>query len=109
MMRRFRRALFAKGTLRSRPDCAMQPPVCDSERSATTNCGILCVLRRNHRMSMTNRHAWNKQLASLNEHIKGFQQKPDQAELEAAINAMHAYADAARSGGIEIPTRWMAV
>ena len=49
------------------------------------------------------------ELAQSNEHIKGFQQKPDQAELEAAINAMHAYADAARSGGIEIPMRWMAV
>jgi hypothetical protein len=60
-------------------------------------------------MSMSNRQAWNKQLAILNERIKGFQQKPDKAELDAAIDQMHAYAEAANSGGIEIPTRWIAV
>ncbi len=69
----------------------------------------MSVFEKEHIMSMTNRQAWSKHLATLNARIKGFQQKPERAELEAAIDAMRAYAEAAETGGIEIPMHWMAV
>ena len=55
-------------------------------------------------MSRNNRLDWSKQITQLNERIKSFQAKPGQEELEAAIKEMQAYAEAARNGGIEIPT-----
>ncbi|HEU4846084.1 MAG TPA: hypothetical protein VFT05_17590 [Burkholderiaceae bacterium] len=59
-------------------------------------------------MSKSNRLEWSRQVAQLNERIKGFQANPGQEQLEAAIAELRAYAEAARSGGIEIPTRFVA-
>jgi hypothetical protein len=59
-------------------------------------------------MSKSNRLEWSKQISQLNESIKLFQANPSQEQLEAAIQEMHAYAEAARSGGIEIPTQFVA-
>lgn len=55
-------------------------------------------------MSNSNRLEWSKQVTQLNERIKGFQADPTPEHLEAAIREMQAYAEAARSGGIEIPS-----
>lgn len=38
--------------------------------------------------------------------MKGFLQNPGSEQLEAVITEMRAYADAARSGDIQIPTTW---
>ena len=59
-------------------------------------------------MSKSNRLEWSRQVAQLNERIKEFQANPDQEQLEAAIAALHDYAEAARSGGIEIPAQFIA-
>ncbi|MBA5686540.1 hypothetical protein [Rugamonas apoptosis] len=59
-------------------------------------------------MSKSNRLEWSRQVARLNERIKGFQANPDQEQLDAAIAELRAYAEAARSGGIEIPTQFVA-
>lgn len=55
-------------------------------------------------MSKSNRLDWSRQVSQLNERIKGFQANPGPEQLEAAIKELHAYAEAARSGGIEIPS-----
>jgi hypothetical protein len=47
-------------------------------------------------------------VATLNERIKGFQENPNKEHLDAAISELKAYADAANSGGIEIPERFIA-
>ncbi|MBA5638142.1 hypothetical protein H3H37_13870 [Duganella sp. LX20W] len=59
-------------------------------------------------MSKSNRLEWSRQVAQLNERIKGFQANPDQEQLEAAIAELRAYAEAARNGGIEIPAQFIA-
>lgn len=59
-------------------------------------------------MSKSNRLEWSRQVAQLNERIKGFQANPDQERLDAAIAELRAYAEAARNGGIEIPTQFIA-
>lgn len=59
-------------------------------------------------MSKVNRLEWSKQVATLNERIRGFQADPSKEQLEAAIDELRAYAEAARAGGIEIPTRFIA-
>lgn len=59
-------------------------------------------------MSKVNRLEWSRQVASLNERFKGFQADPSMERLEAAIDEMRAYAEAARAGGIEIPPRFIA-
>jgi hypothetical protein len=59
-------------------------------------------------MSKSNRLEWSKQISLLNERIKLFQANPGQEQLEAAIKEMQAYAEAARSGGIEIPMQFVA-
>ena len=59
-------------------------------------------------MSKSNRLEWSRQVAQLNECIKEFQANPDQEQLQAAIAALRDYAEAARSGGIEIPTQFVA-
>jgi len=58
-------------------------------------------------MSMLNRLEWSKQVSQLNERIKGFQANPSAELLEAAIAEMRSYAEAARVGGIEIPSRFI--
>jgi hypothetical protein len=40
----------------------------------------------------------------MNERIKNFQANPGQEQLDAAIAELKAYAEAARTGGIEIPS-----
>lgn len=59
-------------------------------------------------MSTANRLEWSKLVAQLNDSIKGFQANPGPEQLDAAIAELRAYAEAARSGGIEIPTRFIA-
>lgn len=57
-------------------------------------------------MSKSARYEWRDQHASLNETMKGFLQNPNTEHLEAVVAEMRAYADAARTGQMEIPTRW---
>jgi len=57
-------------------------------------------------MSKSARYEWRDQQAALNERLKGFLENPNTEHLEAVIADMRAYADAARSGAMEIPTRW---
>ena len=54
-------------------------------------------------MSRTNRLDWSKQITLMNERIKNFQANPGQEQLDAVIAELKAYAEAARTGGIEIP------
>ena len=57
-------------------------------------------------MSKSARYEWRDQQAVLNERLKGFLEHPGEDEMQAVMNEMRAYADAARSGSIEIPARW---
>lgn len=57
-------------------------------------------------MSKTNRLDWSRQVTLMNERIKTFQANPGQEQLDAVIEELKAYAEAARSGGIEIPARF---
>ena len=57
-------------------------------------------------MSKLNRLDWSKQVTLMNERIKNFQSNPGQEQLDAVIQELKAYAEAARTGGIEIPTRF---
>lgn len=57
-------------------------------------------------MSNATRYEWRDQQAALNERMKGFLQNPGSEQLEAVITEMRAYADAARSGEIQIPASW---
>ncbi|MGO4378330.1 hypothetical protein [Pseudoduganella sp. RAF53_2] len=59
-------------------------------------------------MSKVDRLEWSRKVASLNECIKGFQENPSQEHLDAAISELRSYAEAASSGGIEIPQRFIA-
>ncbi|MGZ8290983.1 MAG: hypothetical protein ACXW2U_13395 [Telluria sp.] len=56
-------------------------------------------------MSKSARYEWRDQQASLNERLKGFLQNPGTEQMETLVAEMQAYADAARSGSIDIPTR----
>jgi hypothetical protein len=58
-------------------------------------------------MSTDARYEWRDQQAVLTERMKGFMQNPGNDQLEAVVAEMRAYADAARSGSIEIPVRWV--
>lgn len=57
-------------------------------------------------MSKTTRYAWRDQQAVLSERMKGFLQNPGNDEMEAVVAEMRAYADAARTGAIEIPKQF---
>ena len=57
-------------------------------------------------MSKSARYEWRDQQAALNERMKGFLENPNPEQLEAVLAEMRAYADAARSGAMEIPARW---
>ena len=57
-------------------------------------------------MSKSARYEWRDQHASLNERMKVFLENPNSEQLEAVVAEMRAYADAARTGSMEIPTRW---
>ena len=58
-------------------------------------------------MSKTTRYAWRDQQAVLSERMKGFLQNPGNEEMEAVVAEMRAYADAARTGAIEIPKQFI--
>jgi hypothetical protein len=57
-------------------------------------------------MSKSSRYEWRDQQAALQERMKGFLLNPSNEQLEAVVTEMRAYADAARSGHIEIPQSW---
>jgi hypothetical protein len=57
-------------------------------------------------MSKTSRYEWRDQQAALQERMKGFLMNPNSEQLEAVVAEMRAYADAAKSGHIEIPQSW---
>jgi hypothetical protein len=57
-------------------------------------------------MSKTSRYEWRDQQALLQERVKGFLLNPGNEQLEAVIAEMRAYADAAKSGHIDIPQSW---
>ena len=57
-------------------------------------------------MSKAARYEWRDQQASLNERMKGFQLNPGVEQMEAVLAEMRAYAEAARSGSIDIPQSW---
>lgn len=57
-------------------------------------------------MSKASRYEWRDQQAALQERMKGFLANPSNEQLEAMVNEMRAYADAARSGHLEIPQSW---
>jgi hypothetical protein len=57
-------------------------------------------------MSKSARYEWRDQQASLNERMKGFQLNPNEEQMDALMAQMRVYADAARSGSIEIPKSW---
>ncbi|MES3024096.1 MAG: hypothetical protein V4857_21220 [Pseudomonadota bacterium] len=57
-------------------------------------------------MSNAARHEWRDQQVILNERMKGFLANPGSEQMEAVVAEMRAYADAARTGNIDIPTTW---
>ena len=57
-------------------------------------------------MSTMGRLEWNDQQAALDQRLKGFMAKPDTANMEAVIEQMRVYAEAAKNGGMEIPKQW---
>lgn len=57
-------------------------------------------------MSQSSRYEWRDQQAALQERMKGFLANPGDEQLEAMVAEMRAYAQAARSGQIEIPQSW---
>jgi hypothetical protein len=57
-------------------------------------------------MSKASRYEWRDQQAALQERMKGFLANPSNEQLEAMVSEMRAYADAARSGHLEIPQSW---
>ena len=59
-------------------------------------------------MSKLNRLDWSRQIAALNESLKGFQAEPGKEQFDAAVAEMQAYADAYKTGDIEIPQRFVA-
>jgi hypothetical protein len=58
-------------------------------------------------MSKSSRYEWRDQQATLHERMKGFLENPGKEQLEAVVAEMRAYADAARTGTIDIPQRWI--
>ncbi|WP_256079271.1 hypothetical protein [Massilia sp. YIM B04103] len=60
-------------------------------------------------MSNWERLEWSKQVSVLNERIRDFQGDPSPDRLELAIRQLRAYAEAASSGGIEIPAHFIAI
>ena len=57
-------------------------------------------------MSNMSRYEWHDQYASLSERMKGFLQNPGSEQMEAVLAEMRSYADAAKTGCIEIPQYW---
>ncbi len=57
-------------------------------------------------MSKSARYEWRDQHAALNERMKGFLANPNTEQMEAVVAEMREYADAARTGRMEIPVTW---
>jgi len=57
-------------------------------------------------MSKSSRYEWRDQQAALQERMKGFLANPSTEQMEAVVAEMRAYADAAKSGHLEIPQAW---
>ena len=57
-------------------------------------------------MSKSARYEWRDQHAALNERMKGFLANPDDEKLDAVVAELRAYADAAKTGRMEIPASW---
>lgn len=57
-------------------------------------------------MSKTARLEWNDQQAALDQRLKVFMSHPDEEHMEAVVAQMRDYAEAAKSGAIEIPKTW---
>lgn len=60
-------------------------------------------------MSMAARYEWRDQQAALTERLKNFLLNPGKEQFDAVLADMTTYADAARSGNIDIPTSWNSV
>ena len=60
-------------------------------------------------MSKSARYEWRDHQAALHERMKGFLENPNTERMEAVLAEMRAYADAARSGSMEIPTRFTSI
>ena len=57
-------------------------------------------------MSKSARYEWRDQHAALNQRLKGFLANPNTEQMEAVVAEMREYADAARTGRMEIPATW---
>ncbi len=57
-------------------------------------------------MSKSARYEWRDQHAALNERMKGFLANPNTEQMEAVVAEMREYADAHKTGRMEIPTTW---
>lgn len=57
-------------------------------------------------MSTMARLEWNDQQAELDQRLKKFMGQPDAATMEAVVEQMRVYAEAAKTGAMEIPKTW---
>jgi hypothetical protein len=57
-------------------------------------------------MSKSARYEWRDQHAALNERMKVFLANPNTEQLEAVVEEMRNYAESARTGDMEIPTKF---
>ena len=57
-------------------------------------------------MSKSARYEWRDQHAALNERMKGFLENPNTEQMEAVVAEMREYANAAKTGRMEIPQTW---
>ena len=58
-------------------------------------------------MSNSSRNGWNEQQSVLSARMRGFLENPGKDQLDAVVAEMRAYAEAARTGSIEIPQVWV--
>ena len=57
-------------------------------------------------MSKSSRYEWRDQQAAVNDRMRGFLENPGTEQLEAVVQQMRVYAEAARAGNMEIPSTW---
>lgn len=57
-------------------------------------------------MSKSSRYEWRDQQAAVDDRMRGFLENPGADQLEAVVEQMRAYAEAARAGDMEIPSVW---
>ncbi|MES2300012.1 MAG: hypothetical protein V4582_23440 [Pseudomonadota bacterium] len=58
-------------------------------------------------MSTSSRTAWRDLQGALQQGLQEFLVHPEPPQWEAVLAHMRAYADAARTGNIDIPQRWI--